>query len=351
MTPPVPIRTAAVLVAAVLTACATGDGATPRPDPTPTRPATSDPTAASPTPAPTPGPTAGRTPSPSPPAAASPAPGWSPGPDEVLPGAKELAARVAEALTTYEEGGGPDAVGAVPTDPARRRAIEQVAAPLLDPELGSVGRVRYAQLGGFRDDHVSVMVVVEQRVGPRADGTTTTRTLDVRLRRDEDAAWHVDALASIGGEAVARPADLPPEAEAVLDDPRITLPDSARWDVHAGVAHPKLLRVMADIAERHPFTVVTISSGHPHHVFGTEHVSDHIRGRAVDIAILGERPIVEDREEGSATYELTQWLWRHPDVRQIGSPWALDGYGGRSFTDVVHQDHLHVAVADADQGG
>lgn len=269
----------------------------------------------------------------------------------MLPAAKELAARVVEALTTYDVGTAEAAVEAVPVDAERRAAIADVAAPLLDPASRSEGRVRRAQLGGLRDGRASVMVVVEQRVTPPdGEATTTTRTVDVRLER-VDERWHVTSVASVGGSPVPRPTDLPPVAVSVLDDPRIVLPDSARWDVHAGRAHPRLLTVMAEIAERTPYEVVTIRNGHPHHVFGTEHVSDHTRGRAVDIVVVGDRSVVEDRDEGSVTYELARWLWTHPDVRQVGSPWALDGYGGRSFTDVVHLDHLHVAVGDQSEDG
>lgn len=49
---------------------------------------------------------------------------------------------------------------------------------------------------------------------------------------------------------------------------------------------------------------------------------------------LPSRPLTIGRAAGSD----------QPEVSQIGAPWALDGYGGRSFTDVVHQDHLHVGV-------
>jgi hypothetical protein len=31
----------------------------------------------------------------------------------------------------------------------------------------------------------------------------------------------------------------------------------------------------------------------------------------------------------------------------VGSPWDLDGEGDRrSFTDAVHQDHIHIAVEE-----
>lgn len=275
---------------------------------------------------------------------------WEPGPNEVEAEAKTVAARVAEALTNYRLGAAADVPAAVTDDPARRDAVRGTAAPLLDDDRWSHGRVLYAQLGGRSSDRTSVMVVVEQRIGGGGDATTTTtRTLDVRLVR-RDGAWAFDLLASSGGEPVPRPDDLPAEAVAVLDDDRISLPDSARWDIHAGEVDLRLLRVMTEIAERTPYGVVTLARGHPVHVFGTDRLSDHTRGRAVDIAVVADVPVVDDRHEASLTYELVDWLRSHPLVRQVGSPWALDGYGGRSFTDVVHQDHLHVAVGPEEEG-
>ena len=44
---------------------------------------------------------------------------------------------------------------------------------------------------------------------------------------------------------------------------------------------------------------------------------------------------------------LVQWLWENPKVTQVGSPWNIDGGSKRSFDDIVHQDHLHVAVIGA----
>jgi hypothetical protein len=275
---------------------------------------------------------------------------WEPGPDEVEAEAKLVAARAAEALTNYEVGGAGEAPAAVTDEPARVEALRGTAAPLLDEARWSHGRVLYAQLGGLSTERCSVMVVARQRSAePGGEPVATTRTLDVRLRRD-GGSWRFDALASNGGQPVPRPDDLPAEAEAVLDDPRISLPDSARWDVHAGTVDVRLLRVMLEIAEQTPFGVVTFTSGHPQHVFGTDRVSDHARGRAVDIAIVDDVPVVDERHEDSLTYGLVDWLRAHPEVRQVGSPWALDGYGERSFTDVVHQDHLHVAVGPEEPG-
>ena len=262
---------------------------------------------------------------------------------EVYPNAKRLAADVAQALTTYDPDqsveevvAGLDAV----VDPDR---LAEQARDLHEPGAWSRGRVIYPQLGGVTADRVSVMVTTEQRIGDAAEERRETRTLDVRLRLRE-GAWVVESLASDGGGPLPQLDDLPDEARAVLEDPRIELPDSARWDIIAGEVSPQLLRLMARAAVQTPYGVVVLSTGHPFEVFGTDRQSFHTKGRAVDIYRVGDRLVIDDREEGSATYRFLEWFYDQPEVSQVGAPWALDGYGGRSFTDVVHQDHLHVGV-------
>ena len=162
----------------------------------------------------------------------------------------------------------------------------------------------------------------------------------------EDGEWVFDQLASVGGEAPGSVPPPGPEARSVLEDPRIELPDSARWDILAEEVSPTLLRLMARAADQAPYGVVVLSTGHPHEIFGTDRQSDHTRGQAVDIYRVGDAGVIDDRHDGSTTHDLTRWFYDQPEVARIGSPWALDGFGGRSFTDVVHEDHLHVAVAD-----
>ena len=262
---------------------------------------------------------------------------------EVYPNAKRLASDIAQALTTYEPDQSMEEVvvdlDAV-VDPDQ---LAEQARDLHEPGAWSRGRVIYPQLGGVTADRVSVMVTTEQRIGDAAEERRETRTLDVRLRLRE-GAWVVESLASDGGGPLPLPDDLPDEARAVLEDPRIELPDSARWDIIAGEVSPQLLRLMARAADQAPYGVVVLSTGHPFEVFGTDRQSFHTKGRAVDIYRVGDRLVIDDREEGSATYRFLEWFYDQPEVSQVGAPWALDGYGGRSFTDVVHQDHLHVSV-------
>lgn len=264
---------------------------------------------------------------------------WVAGPAEVFPEAKHLASDTARGLTTYPHGSTPASVAEAAGVPH----LADVLAGLVDTDAASAGTVVYPQMGGVTGDAVSVMVVVHQ-VRARADGgqTEETRTLDLRLDRTQ-GAWAVTALASDGGPPAGRPEALAPEAAAVLDHPRIELPDSARWDIHREEVDTDLLHLLLEIAEHHDIHAVTLSTGHPYEVFGTERQSNHTLGRAVDIYAVDGVPVSEQRHEGSAVHGLVMWLYGH-GVPELGSPWALDGHGGRSFTDEVHQDHLHIGI-------
>lgn len=266
---------------------------------------------------------------------------------EVRANAKQLAGSIAEQLTTYDPQTRPsDIAAAIAPDSESRALLEAAMRPLLHADRWSRGTVVYPQLGGASDTSVSVMVVIQQVIGT---GSTTlelqTRTLDIRLDL-VDGDWQFAELASAGGSPVPRPDDLSAEASAVLDDPRILLPDSARWDIHRGHTSPALLRLMSDLADVTPFAVTVLATGHPHHVFETERTSKHTVGRAVDVYLVGTQLVIDDRAEGSPTYRALEWLYGLEGVYKLGGPWALDGHGGRSFTDIVHQDHLHISVVD-----
>jgi hypothetical protein len=286
------------------------------------------------------------------PPAPAPAAPYEPVAAETHPNAKALGAAVAQALTTYEPDEPLEEVVARAAAGGHGGDDVEAARPLHHPDGWSRGEVLYPQFGGLTTDRCSIMAVVRQTRG-RPDGTTieVVRTVDVRLRLS-GGDWVFDALASAGGEPVDRPAELPEVAVAVLDDPRIELPDSARWDIHRGATSLALLGLMQRLAdETGGYAVCVLESGHPINVFGTDRLSDHTRGRAVDIHRIADRLVIEDRGEGSATDRAVGWLYDDAARPIVGSPWALDAYGGRSFTDAVHQDHLHVAVPRAADEG
>jgi hypothetical protein len=266
-------------------------------------------------------------------------------PEEAEPAAKQLAADIAQALTTYDPTD--DHTGRMESLDARSgvEPLVEASSPLTHSGSWSRGEVVYPQLGGLRNDRVSVMTVTRQTIGSGAvPEFSVVRTLDIRLVLG-DSGWEFDSLESAGG-TFDNVDDLR-TAHAVADDPRIDMPDSARLDILAGLVSPTLLGVMADLADETPYEVVVLATGHPIHVFETDRVSHHTVGQAVDINRIGDRLVIDDRTIDSATRAAVEWLYEHPSVQQVGSPWDLDGVEGRrSFTDAVHQDHIHLAVVD-----
>jgi hypothetical protein len=257
---------------------------------------------------------------------------------EIHAAIKLVASRVALALATYGANETAEELAArLPAD------LAAYAEALHVPESSSTGRIIYPQLGGLLPDSASVMVVLEQRIGSAGGVRTETRTLNVEVAR-RGGQWRFERLVSSGGTPVVPATGLSPVALAVLSDPRIELPDSARWDIAAGRVDPTLLTVMTRLADRVPYGVAAFSTGHSWEIFGTPRQSDHSRGLAVDIYRIGDRQVIDDRSLGSITEGIVSWLYEQPEVARMGSPWALDGFGGRSFANALHQDHLHIAV-------
>jgi hypothetical protein len=271
-----------------------------------------------------------------------------PGPRYVVPDgeveieAKQFAADIAYDLTTYDVS---DSELMRLYDVAGRKGLGgliETSKPLNNLGKWSRGEVLYPQLGGLTDRRASVMVVTRQTVGSGPEPElSVVRTLDIRLVRGE-SGWEFEALASAGG-AFDSLEDLA-LAHAVAADPRIEMPDSARLDILEGGISPILLQVMSRIADITPYGVTVMATGHPYHVFETNRVSHHTSGRAIDINLVGGKHVIDDRAARSATRTLLQWLWENSDVIQVGSPWDVDGGSKRSFTNTVHQDHIHVAV-------
>ena len=296
--------------------------------------------------APNPEPTYGESdPQPTPPQGSEPLTSrWRPGDNEVYPDAKRLASRVVERLTNFESG-----------SPARRVAAEvgrrfnvapselvTAAQEVVRRGVASKGVVVYPQLGGVRPDSAAVMVVVDQTLDDGTKSWVERRTVDVRLVLREQR-WALEQVESAGGKAVEQPARISDAALAVLEHPAIRLTDSARWDIYSGAIDDRLLTMMARAAERHEIAIVTLATGHPLNVFATDMTSNHTLGRAVDIYSVDGEDVVESRTKGSPAFRLARWLYNQ-GVPELGSPWAFDGYGGRSFTDIVHADHIHLAM-------
>ena len=216
----------------------------------------------------------------------------------------------------------------------------------------------YPQLGGLTFgpslDRACVMVVVRQTLLlDTGVESIATRTFDVRLI-NRDGRWRLENLADAGGTPVETPAaSLPDAARLVLEDSRIELPDSARWDILRGDIDERLLETMRKLAAVAPYSVAVLRSGHPRNVFGTDRISAHTLGRGVDIWKLAARPIIlQQPRTSSRAHGFAEAALNDFDVPELGSPWDLDGppVPGKvrpSFTDAVHADHIHIAFKAA----
>lgn len=280
------------------------------------------------------------------PADQSPAPALLLSPVEVEPDAKALGAAVVHQLTNYQaDVSFQDLAAGLVSDRLEQAALLLAASPVLHSDSASQGVVEYAQLGGLTISQVSIMVLVRQQIqeatGPER---VETRTVDVRLKRSApDSPWEFERLASAGGEPVPRPENLSPAAVAVLDDPRITIADSARWDIYSGHTQDSMLTLMSSMAEVSPYAAVVLHTGHPINVFQTNRLSNHSVGRAIDIYRVGDQNVIDGRDQGSAVWNFALALTQRADIVEFGTPWPLDDTPW-TFTNLVHQDHLHVAA-------
>ena len=294
-----------------------------------------------------------RTLPPSPTSPAPPAP-YVPLAGEAVPHCKKTAADFVQALTTGDGGGAEAAVTRAMTltgsgfDAGKAAALTR---PLFRDEV-TRGLIVYPQLGGLvplnaNAQTAAVLVIARQTSFTRNDRSSDeVRLFDVRLAV-QGGTWRVVDLVSIGGEPVDRPAVLDPRAVAVLDDPRIELPDTARWDVHANRISLDLLDVLAAAAAEAPVSVTVLRTGHPLNVFGSTRISDHSQGRAVDVWRIGGQPVVTSGAMTGPAGRVLRNAFADPRLSQAGSPIGSDLDGPtkrRSFVNLVHKDHLHLAA-------
>jgi hypothetical protein len=266
---------------------------------------------------------------------------WQAGPGEVMPQVKELATSAVETAGTWDGGrNGGDALGSRLAAIGLSPALAEAAAPLVDGRASAATvEVVYPQYGGIRDDRASVMVVAEQYLAIDADIEARGVTVDVRLA-DGPGGWQVEALLPAPPPASA--ADPPELARSVLENPRIRIPDAARADIAAGIVDPLMLGLMEQLAQDHVLDVAVLVSGHPRNVFGLSKLSNHAKGRAVDLWAIDDQPVVHPDTPRALVEEVVRTAQAY-GADEIGSPYDFDGPQRRIyFTDDVHEDHLHL---------
>lgn len=277
-----------------------------------------------------------------------PAPAWAAGPGEEQPEVKLAATRFVEAVGTWRDSEGDPAsagerLAAVGGDPSLPGQTSQ----LLDADaLASTVTVEYPQYGGLTSTSASVMTLLTQDL-LTADGELVQRqaALDIRLARatvEDD--WAVTAVSPDPADAAAA-GQVSEAAESVLANPNIRLPGPARRDIQAGRMDDDLLRLLDGLGTERVIDIHVLLTGHPTNVFDTDRPSNHSLGRALDIwRIDGE--LVVDPATPPELIEQVMLDAAELGATEIGGPSDLNGDRPGFFTDLVHQDHIHVGVSD-----
>lgn len=228
---------------------------------------------------------------------------------------------------------------------AATRLVERAAGPLrpdAPPGAAVATRVVYPQYGGLTATDASVMVVAEQAWVVDDEVRRRGITVDVRLVR-RDGRWEVVEVRP-GDRVDPDRVRLRGAEQRLLASPRVDLPDAAVADLAAGRTDPRVVDVLLRASRRWRLSVSVLRSGHPVNVFATDRVSNHTRGRAVDLWAVDDRPVVELPLDSPFLAEVLA-TFRGLGPAEVGGPVDPDGPGGVHFADLVHRDHVHVGFS------
>lgn len=330
---------AALLGLALATASAAGFGLLPLTAASePAAPPPPAPTPAPVPPAPASAPVSAPRPEPSPPHVSA----FRASPGDVAGHVKETAARFVAEVGTWRPSAPDDPAGRVvaagyPADLAR------VAGPLLDtPADAASTTVVYAQYGGLTEASASVMVLACQQLRGEVGEDVREVLLDVRLRRTVDG-WQVTPRVDPPRPPVApaRPGGPTALGRAVLDNPRIRIPEPGTADILQRRVGDPILAVLDELGRTHDLDVHVLVTGHPGTVFPTTRVSNHAVGRAVDVRALDGRLVVAIPRDDPLLAAVLAAAGR-AGATEVGGP--VRPPGGGFFTDDVHRDHLHLGI-------
>jgi hypothetical protein len=127
----------------------------------------------------------------------------------------------------------------------------------------------------------------------------------------------------------------------VLGDPRLTLSANAEKDVRAGI-DPRVDSFLEAAAAQWSLGVGTIRTGHATLVEGTDKVSQHACGRAVDLTSIGGVQVSADNAQARALVMWSASLAGSLKPDEVGGPWSdltsLPGY----FLDHGTGPHVHI---------
>ncbi len=264
---------------------------------------------------------------------------WTARRGEVNPKVKRLATDVAQVLGTWSAGDGGHAAAAHRLLKAGHAPALAASLTVLLPDAESaVTWIVDAQYGGILTSSASVLTVVRQWYltpdGVRHEHGTT---LDIRLVATGNR-WRVTEIhPATPGPAVT---GLTAAARSVLVSAHIHLPEACAADIRSGQIHDSVLSALTSLSRRRVLDVSILRSGHPFLVFGTNRVSDHPHGRAVDIWAIDGHTVVEPANRALVVAFMREASATGP--WQVGGPVDLDGAAKAYFSDPTHHDHVHM---------
>lgn len=141
--------------------------------------------------------------------------------------------------------------------------------------------------------------------------------------------WRTDSRALLG--------------RAVLNHPSITVRPTHAVDLEGELVDARVLSALLALATRHALAGVGPFTQHDYYVNGTTRPSNHVFGRAVDVAVVdGGAVNVGNRAAHHLVAALVLSL--PDDIRpdEVLSPWEVRVGDAWSVTDGDHGDHIHL---------
>lgn len=133
------------------------------------------------------------------------------------------------------------------------------------------------------------------------------------------------------------------QVAALLANPRLTLTANARGDLSAGIVDARIVAVLTLLLDKHTLAVSVFKTGHTEYVAGTDRVSYHYYGRAVDIYEIDGQTVTPTSTTARTLVDELATITGVLAPTEVGSPFVLSQPG--FFTDADHQDHVHIGYA------
>ena len=128
----------------------------------------------------------------------------------------------------------------------------------------------------------------------------------------------------------------------LLRDKRVSIYGGGRADVEAGRIDVRVLALVGFLADTYgAVSVSCLESGHRLYARPGV-VSAHIYGLAVDISAVGKTAILGHQDPGGITDEAVRSILLLPAELRPRQVISLLGFGGPSFAQADHYNHIHV---------